>query len=208
MSKNTILIGIAGGTASGKTSVSRVILDTLGGPKRVVIIAQDSYYKDLAHWEPARRMEFNFDHPDAFDNDLLVEHLRVALAGKAVEIPTYDHKTHTRQAQTLTLEPHKVILLEGILILENEALRDLMDIKVFIETDADVRLIRRVRRDIVERARTMESVLQQYERFVRPMHLQFVEPSKRYADIIIPHGVENKVGVDVLMTKIKALLEA
>lgn len=152
-------------------------------------------------------MEFNFDHPDAFDNDLLVTHLKDAMAGRTVAIPQYDHKTHTRRKETTSLEPHRIVLLEGILILENQALRDLMDIKVFIEADADVRLIRRVRRDIVERARTMESVLQQYERFVRPMHLQFVEPSKRYADIIIPHGVENKVGVDILMTKIRALLE-
>ncbi|KAB2880200.1 uridine kinase [bacterium] len=208
MKQKQILIGIAGGTASGKTSVSTEILNAFGGQNQVVIIAQDSYYKDLAHIPFEKRLNFNFDHPDAFDNDLLIEQLKMAVNRQSVEIPTYDHKTHSRRQETLLIEPHKVILLEGILILENQKLRDLMDIKVYIDTDADVRLIRRLKRDIKERARTLDSVLEQYERFVMPMHLQFVEPSKRYADIIIPHGVENKVGVDILMTKIKALLDA
>lgn len=208
MKQKQILIGIAGGTASGKTSVSTEILNAFGGQNQVVIIAQDSYYKDLSHIPFEKRLDFNFDHPDAFDNDLLIEHLKMAVNRQSVEIPTYDHKTHSRWKETLLIEPHKVILLEGILILENQKLRDLMDIKVYIDTDADVRLIRRLKRDIKERARTLDSVLEQYERFVMPMHMQFVEPSKRYADIIIPHGVENKVGVDILMTKIKALLDA
>ncbi len=206
MSKESILIGIAGGTASGKTSVSRQIVEHLGGPKRVVIIAQDSYYRDLSDRPPEKRMDFNFDHPDAFDNDLLIDHLEHALRGETIEIPQYDHKTHVRLKPTTVIEPHKVILLEGILILENPRLRDLMDIKVYIETDADLRFIRRLKRDIAERARTIESIIDQYERFVRPMHLQFVEPSKRYADLILPHGAENKVGVDFLMTKIRSLL--
>ncbi len=206
MSNNNILIGIAGGTASGKTSVSKEIVKTLGGHKKVVIIAQDSYYRDLPDIPTIPGLGYNFDHPDAFDNDLLIEHLKLALNNKTIDIPCYDHKTSARMAETYRIEPHKVILLEGILILENPKLRDVMDIKVYIDADDDVRLIRRLRRDIVERARTIESVLDQYQRFVKPMHLQFVEPSKRYADIIIPHGVENKVGVDVLMTKIKTLL--
>ena len=207
MTQKPILIGIAGGTASGKTSVAREIFNVFGGHNQVVIIAQDAYYKDLSHVPFDKRIDFNFDHPDAFDNDLLIRHLQEALSGKPVAIPTYDHKTHTRLKETLQIEPHKVILMEGILILENQRLRDLMDIKVYIDTDADVRLIRRLKRDIKERARTLESVLEQFERFVMPMHTQFVEPSKRYADIIIPHGVENNVGVDILMTKIKALLD-
>lgn len=205
MTQKPILIGIAGGTASGKTSVAKEIFNVFGG--HVVIIAQDAYYKDLVHVPFDKRIDFNFDHPEAFDNDLLIRHLQEALRGKPVAIPTYDHKTHTRRKETLLIEPHKVILLEGILILENQGLRDLMDIKVYIDTDADVRLIRRLKRDIKERARTLESVLEQFERFVMPMHTQFVEPSKRYADIILPHGVENNVGVDILMTKIKALLD-
>lgn len=208
MTQKQILIGIAGGTASGKTSVAKEIFDVFGGHNQVVIIAQDAYYKDLAHVPFEKRIDFNFDHPDAFDNDLLIEDLKKALSGQAVAIPTYDHKSHTRLKETFLIEPHKVILLEGILILEDKRLRDLMDIKVYIDTDADARLIRRLKRDIKERARSLESVLEQFERFVMPMHLQFVEPSKRYADIIIPHGVENKVGVDFLMTKIKAFLDA
>lgn len=206
MPKKNILIGIAGGTASGKTSVSKEIVRTLGGRKKVVIIAQDSYYKDLPDIPTIPDLGYNFDHPDAFDNDLLIAHLGKALDNQTVDIPCYDHKTSARMTETYRLEPHKVILLEGILILENPRLRDLMDIKVYIDTDDDVRLIRRLKRDIAERARTIESVLDQYQRFVKPMHLQFVEPSKRYADIIIPHGVENRVGVDILMTKIKTLL--
>lgn len=191
MTQKPILIGIAGGTASGKTSVAKEIFNVFGGHNQVVIIAQDAYYKDLSHVPFEKRIDFNFDHPDAFDNDLLIEHLKQALKGNAVDIPKYDHKVHTRSKETLRIEPHKVILLEGILILEDQRLRQLMDIKVYIDTEADARLIRRLKRDIKERARTLESVLEQFERFVMPMHLQFVEPSKRYADIIIPLGVEN-----------------
>ncbi len=206
MNKKVILIGIAGGTASGKTSVSREIVKKLGGPKKVVIIAQDAYYKDLPNIPQQDGLGYNFDHPDAFDNELLCAHLKKALKSETIHIPIYDHKTSARMKDTFTIEPHRVILLEGILILENQRLRDLMDIKVYIDTDADTRLIRRLRRDIVERARTIESVIEQYEKFVKPMHLQFVEPSKRYADIILPRGSENVVGVDILMTKIQTLL--
>jgi uridine kinase len=206
MTKKHILIGIAGGTASGKTSVAHHIFKVLGGTPDVVIIAQDSYYKALEHLPMQERHQVNFDHPDAFDNELLIAQLRKALSGATVEIPIYDHKSHSRSRETQRIAPHKIIILEGILILENKILRELMDIKVFIDTDADVRFIRRITRDVKERARTFDSVIEQYEKFVRPMHLQFVEPSKRHADIIIPHGIENKVGVDILMTKIKALL--
>lgn len=204
--KRPIFIGIAGGTASGKTSVSKKIFETLGGHNQVVIIAQDSYYKDLSQIPHQERAGHNFDHPEAFDNNLLIEHLKQALRGDTIHIPNYDHKTHARTSEVTIVQPHKVILLEGILILENPDLRDLMDIKVYIDTDSDVRLIRRLQRDIRDRARTIDSVIEQYEKFVRPMHLQFVEPSKRYADIIIPHGAENIVGVDILMTKIRTLL--
>lgn len=206
MSKRAILIGIAGGTASGKTSVSREIMSTFA-ERNVIIIEQDAYYKDLSHLPLEERARFNFDHPDAFDADLLVKHLKQALKSQPVEIPAYDHKTHARLKSTVRIEPHKVYILEGILILENAKLREMMDIKVYIDTDSDIRLIRRLKRDILERARTMESVLTQYETVVRPMHLQFVEPSKRYADVIIPRGVHNIVGVDILKTKIRSLLE-
>ena len=205
MSKPHILIGIAGGTASGKTSVANLIYEGVQDCQEVVMIAQDSYYADLSHLPPAERALHNFDHPDAFDSDLLFEQMSAGMRGESFEMPTYDHKTHSRKPETVTITPHKVFLLEGILILSDPRLRELMDIRVFIDTDADVRLIRRLRRDIKERARTVDSVLEQYERYVMPMHHQFVEPSKRHADIVIPHGAENKVGVDLLMTKIRAL---
>jgi uridine kinase len=206
MTKKHMLIGIAGGTASGKTSVAHHIFKVLGGTPDVVIMAQDSYYKALDHLPMQERHKVNFDHPDAFDNELLLAHLEKAMRGESIDVPVYDHKMHARSQETMRIEPHKIIILEGILILENELLRNLMDIKVYIDTDADVRFIRRITRDVKERARTFDSVISQYEKFVRPMHLQFVEPSKRHADIIIPHGIENTVGVDILMTKIKALL--
>lgn len=201
-----ILIGIAGGTASGKTSVSKKIFESLGGQHQVIIIAQDSYYKDLAHLPLSERHHFNFDHPDAFDNELLIAQLSKALRYEPIDIPVYDYKSHTRSKEVKRIEPHKVVILEGILILANEGLRSLMDIKVYVDTDSDVRLIRRLQRDIKERSRTIDSVIDQYERFVMPMHHQFVEPSKRHADIIVPRGVENTVGVDILMTKIRTLL--
>lgn len=205
--KRPILIGIAGGTASGKTSVAKEILAKLGGSQKVAIIAQDSYYKDLPGIPHVPGGGHNFDHPDAFDQELLISHLQKLIRNEAVDVPVYDHKTHARTTEVLRIEPHKVLLLEGILILENRLLRELMDIKIYIEADADVRFIRRLQRDIKERARTFDSVIESYEKIVKPMHLQFVEPSKRYADVIIPRGLENKVGVDLLMTKIKALLD-
>jgi uridine kinase len=201
-----ILIGIAGGSGSGKTCVAQNIVDDLG-PERVMIIKQDSYYRDLTGLPFEERAARNFDHPDAFDKELLIAQLKDLLGGRSVEQPVYDFTNHTRRKETVRLGGHRIVVLEGILILEDADLRDLMDIKVYIDTDPDVRFIRRLRRDINERGRTVESVIHQYESSVRPMHLMFVEPSKRYADIIIPEGGFNVVAIDLLKTKIRSVLE-
>ena len=200
------IIGIAGGSASGKTMIARAIVEELGTDE-VQIIDQDSYYQDLSHLTLEERKKQNFDHPSAFDNLLLIQHLNILLNDGWVERPVYDYKAHTRSIRTERIGGHSVIVLEGILVLDDPALRNLMSIKVFIDTDTDVRLIRRLRRDVTDRGRSVESVLTQYEEFVRPMHQQFVEPSKRYADIIIPEGVENRVGVDLLRTKVHSLVQ-
>jgi uridine kinase len=200
-----ILIGIAGGSGSGKTLVAQTIFNELGSDK-VVIVDQDSYYRDLSHLSVEERQKQNFDHPDAIDTDLLIEQLEDLLEGKQIEQPIYDFTTHTRRPETRRIGPHKIVVLEGILILDNARLRELMDIKVYVDTDADIRFIRRLKRDIEERGRTMASVIRQYEESVRPMHMQFVEPSKRYADIIIPEGGYNRVAIDLLKTKIQSLL--
>lgn len=202
-----LVIGIAGGTGSGKTTVVRAILNALD-VSRVSLLEQDSYYKDQKHLSFEERLKTNYDHPFAFDSDLLVEHLEELLAGRPVKKPVYSFITYTRTDETVTVEPTDVIIVEGILILEDKRLRDLMDIKVYVDTDADVRFIRRLVRDIRERGRTVESVISQYLEVVRPMHQQFVEPTKRYADIIIPEGGMNKVAVDVLVVKIKSILDA
>lgn len=200
-----ILIGIAGGSGSGKTLVSQRIFEDLGSDK-VIIIQQDSYYRDLSHLPLGERGKQNFDHPDAIDSELLIAHAQALLQGRTLEQPVYDFTVHARTAETRRLGPHRIIVLEGILILDNPRLRQLMDIKVYVDTDPDIRLIRRLRRDVSERNRSVESVLAQYESSVRPMHLQFVEPSKRYADIIIPEGGHNLVAIDLLKTKVRALL--
>ena len=200
-----ILIGIAGGSASGKTLVARRIVEALQSA-RVVIVKQDSYYRDLSGMTEAERASQNFDHPDAFDLPLLYEHLKTLVDGGWVEEPLYDFTHHRRQPETTRIGGAFVVVLEGILILADAALRELMDIKVFVDTESDIRLMRRIRRDVEERGRTVSSVLGQYERSVRPMHLQFVEPSKRYADVIIPEGGHNRVAVDLLQTKITAVL--
>ncbi len=205
MAEKGILIGIAGGTGSGKTLVANNIYNELGSD-RVVILCQDSYYKDLSHLSPEERNAQNFDHPDAIDSELLIEQIKTLLQGKSIQQPIYDFVTHTRKKETKTIGPHTIIVLEGILILDNPDLRDLMDIKIYVDTDPDIRFIRRLRRDILERGRSLESVIQQYEESVRPMHLQFVEPSKRFADIIIPEGGYNRVAIDLIKTKIEALL--
>jgi len=204
MSK-AILIGIAGGSGSGKTLVADTIYSELGSDK-VIIIKQDSYYNDMSHLPFEERSRQNFDHPDAFDMPLLREHILKLTHGRTIEQPIYDFTQHRRTDETRRIGAHIVIVLEGILILDDVELRSLMDIKVFIDTDADERFIRRLKRDLRERGRSIESIIEQYERSVRPGHLQFVEPSKRYADIIIPQGGHNVVAIDLLKTKIRSLL--
>src|SRR5881396_1446026 len=200
-----ILIGIAGGSGSGKTLVARTIVRELGSD-RVVVIDQDSYYRNLEDVPHNDRDARNFDHPDAFDNELLKRHIRDLLEGRTIEQPIYDYAEHRRQRETRTIGEHLVIVLEGILIFVDPELRGLMDIKLFIDADPDVRFIRRLRRDLTERGRSVDSIVRQYEEVVRPMHQQFVEPSKRYADVIIPEGGHNAVAIDLVKTKIRALL--
>jgi uridine kinase len=202
----SVIIGVAGGTGSGKTTVARAILDR-AGTSQISLIQHDAYYRDLSDLPLAQRAIFNFDHPDALDNDLLVMHLKALKAGRAIEMPIYDFTTHTRTKQTRRVGPNPVILLEGILIFADETLRSLMDVKIYVDTQADIRFIRRLQRDIAERGRTRESVVHQYLATVRPMHEQFVEPSKRYSDIIIPEGGFNEVAIDLIAARIKALLE-
>lgn len=198
------LIGLAGGSGSGKTSVARAIYEDLGADK-VIILRQDNYYRDLSHLGAAERDAYNFDHPDAFDTALLVEHVDALLAGGEADIPTYDYVNHVRTSRHDRVAGHKIVLLEGILVFYDPALRERMHLKIFIDTDADVRFIRRLKRDVFERGRTVESIIDQYETFVRPMHQQFVEPSKRYADIIIPEGAYNTVAVNLLKNEVRAL---
>ena len=205
MPERGILIGIAGGSGSGKTLVSKNIYSDLGSDK-VIRICQDSYYKDLRHLTADERHAVNFDHPESIDTELLISQMQALLRGEMVKQPVYDFVTHIRTKDFIEIGPHLIIVLEGILIFDNPLLRDLMDIKIFVDTDADIRLARRLKRDIFERGRTMESVLKQYEESVRPMHMQFVEPSKRYADLIVPEGGYNKVAIDLIKTKIEALL--
>ncbi len=202
---HSIIIGIAGGTGSGKTTVTKRILDSID-PQRVVVLQHDSYYKDLSAFNGLPPEQINFDHPSTLETELLVAHLRALRAGTAVDQPIYNFATYRRMPETKRVEPRDVIILEGILIFVAPELRELMDIKIFIDTDADERLIRRIRRDTMERGRSIDSIIQQYCSTVKPMHLEFVEPSKRWADIIIPRGVENTVAIDMVVTKIQALL--
>ncbi|MCX7834937.1 MAG: uridine kinase [bacterium] len=206
MKKRGILIGVAGGTGSGKTLIAQRIIEQLGS-NEVVVIQQDSYYKDLSHLPFEQRKKYNFDHPSAFDKDALLRDLNALLNNQTIQLPIYNYVTHTREPYTVPVGPHTVIVLDGILVLEDPELRALMDIKVYVDTDADIRLARRIRRDILERGRDIESVLTQYENTVRVMHLQFIEPSKRYADVIIPEGGYNTVAIDLLVTKIRDILQ-
>jgi uridine kinase len=192
-----LTIGIAGGTASGKTTVARRLVERLG-THPVAVLDQDSYYRDLADLPLEERARFNFDHPDAFDTALLVRHLVELRAGKSVEKPVYSFTQHTRTGETVRVNSGDVVILEGILILALEPVRDLLDVKVFVDSDADVRVLRRVSRDIKERGRDFDGVVEQYFRTVRPMHFGFVEPSKRYADIIIPHGGLNDIAIEMV----------
>ncbi|MED4754087.1 uridine kinase [Brevibacillus choshinensis] len=203
--RNPVLIGVAGGSGSGKTTVARELFRQFQNDS-VTMIEQDSYYKNQDHLSMEDRYCTNYDHPLAFDNDLMLSHLQDLLQGKAIEKPIYDFKLHTRKKETIRIDPKDVIILEGMLILEDERIRDLMDIKVFVDTDADVRIVRRIARDIEERGRSLDSVVSQYLNVVRPMHLQFIEPTKRYADVIIPEGGYNLVALDLLSTKISNIL--
>ena len=201
----SILVGVAGGTGSGKTSFAQRLLETLG-PERCLTLEQDSYYKDGSALSPQERASINYDHPDAFDTSLLIQDLRDLKAGRPVPHLTYDHASYSRKVLEDPLTPRPLILLEGILILAEEPLRRLMDIKLFIDTDADVRILRRLRRDLQYRGRSFESVERQYLESVRPMHLEFVEPSKRYADLIIPEGAENQVALELVAARVAAML--
>jgi uridine kinase len=200
----SLIIGIAGGTGSGKTTVTSKILKMLD-EERIVVIQHDSYYRDLSAYHGLTPDKINFDHPDSLETDLLVRHLRDFREGKSIEQPIYNFTTHQRLRETRQVEPKEIIIVEGILIFVDKPLRDLMDIKIFLDTDADERLIRRIRRDILERARSVDSVMSQYMTTVKPMHLEFVEPSKHWADIIIPRGAENVVAIDMVVTKIKSM---
>jgi len=200
-----ILIGIAGASGSGKTLVARTLYEALGSEK-VMVLGEDSYYKELSQFSFEERAKFNFDHPDAFDHELLADHLERLLNGQTIEHPIYDYSTHTRKKETRTVGPHQIIILEGILVLSVPRLRELMDIKIYIDTPADVCFIRRLQRDINERGRNVDDVIRQYQETVRPMHMQFIEPSKRYADIIIPHGGKNVVAIDIIKSKIEKLM--
>ena len=199
-----LVIGIAGGSGSGKTTVAQAILERVGSD-RIAFLQHDSYYKDLRGLPPAQRNEFNFDHPNSLETDLLVRHIAALRNGKPVEVPIYDFSTDSRTARTFTVQPRNVILVEGILIFAEPALRKVFDIKIFVDTDADLRFIRRLERDIHERGRTTDSVVKQYLHTVRPMHLEFVEPSKRYADIIIPEGGHNAAALDMVVARVEAL---
>ena len=203
--KKTILIGIAGGTGSGKTSVANAILAEFSSSE-VVLIQQDSYYHDLKHLHIDERATVNFDHPDAVNFNEMCDNLQSLIDGQTVQIPLYNFNTHTRTDDTLTIGNHHIIVLEGILALFDEKIRNMMDIKLYVDTPDDIRIIRRIKRDINKRGRTFESVIEQYYNTVRPMHQQFVEPSKKYADVIIPEGSHNKVAIDIIRTKIVSIL--
>ncbi len=210
MSKNKELrpltLGVAGGTGSGKTTVANQILNRVGS-KHIAVLPQDAYYKDLHTLSKKERARINFDHPDSLETSLLIEHIKQLQAGQAVEIPVYDFTTDRRKTETITVEAQPIILVEGILIFTERELRDLLDIKIFVDTAADIRFIRRLQRDVQERGRSVESVIQQYLDTVRPMHLKFVEPSKRYADVIIPEGGFNLVAIDMVAGRIRTMLK-
>ncbi|WP_281829965.1 MULTISPECIES: uridine kinase [Lactobacillus] len=201
-----VIIGIAGGSGSGKTTIAHEIADEINDDDHITILTQDSYYKDNTGVPMAERKKINYDHPDAFDMPLLEAQLNQLLHRKPIEMPTYDFTAHTRSEKTIYVEPSDIIILEGILVLSNEAIRNLMDIKVYVDTDDDIRFIRRLERDMKERGRSLDSVINQYLSTVKPMYHQFIEPTKRYADIIVPEGGENDVAIDMLTTKVRSVL--
>ena len=204
MARAPVVIGVAGGSGSGKTTVVRRIVDSLG-PEHVVVLEHDRYYRDRNDLRLEERAALNYDHPDSLETSLLVRHLQDLKAGQPVEVPLYDFTSHARRGDTQRCQPRRAIIVEGILIFADRALRDAMDIKVFVDADADTRFIRRLQRDVAERGRTMESVIEQYQGTVKPMHFDFVEPTKRYADLIIPVGGHNAVAVDLMLSLVRSL---
>lgn len=207
MSKQPIIIGISGPSASGKSLLANTIVNELGS-EQVVVISEDAYYKDNGHLPLAEREKINYDHPNAFDHTLLCEHLRLLRQGQSVNIPIYSHSKHIRLPETRQVGRHAIIILEGILLFTDKALREIMDIRIFMSTPLDVCLLRRLKRDVVERHRSFESVVHQYETTVRPMYLQFIEPSSRYADLIVPRGGENRIAIDMIQAKMRELLNS
>ncbi|MGL4797075.1 MAG: uridine kinase [Paraclostridium sp.] len=204
--KKTLIIGITGGTGSGKSTVCKAIKDSIPA-ENIAIIEQDAYYKDQTHLSFEDRLKTNYDHPLAFDNKLLINHIDMLCEGKSIEKPIYDYELHTRkQDETVTVESKDIIIVEGIMILEDEELRNKLDIKVYVDTEDDLRILRRIQRDIKERGRTVDSVIEQYLQTVKPAHDQFIEPYKKYADIIIPEGGQNEVAIDIVIARIKTQL--
>lgn len=208
MKNRPIIIGITGGTGSGKSTVVKSIIDTIP-QESMAVIEQDAYYKDQSHIPFEGRLSTNYDHPFAFDTDLLIQHINDLMDGKSIEKPVYDFEKHTRDNEKkIEVMPKDIIILEGIMLLEDKRLRDIMDIKIFVDTDADLRILRRIKRDIEERGRTVDSVIDQYLTTVRPAHLQFIEPYKKYADIIIPEGGHNMVAIDIVISKINSIINS
>lgn len=202
---STVCLGVAGGSGSGKTTIARAICRAVG-EERITYLAEDSYYRDVEWGVEAELDGYNFDHPDAIDSELMVRHLEALAAGRQIEVPVYDFVRHRRTDRTVATEPRPVILVEGILLFAQPELRQLLDFKIYVDTDADLRLIRRIRRDLEERGRLLDSVLEQYLETVRPMHLEFAEPSKRWADVIVPEGGMNRVAVDMVIARVRELL--
>jgi uridine kinase len=200
-----LVIGIAGGSGSGKTTLAHLILERIGA-ERIAFLPHDAYYKDLSDLPPNQRVMINFDHPDSLDTDLMIQHIQLLKDDQPIDLPVYDFKNHTRTSQFRRVEPRPVIMVEGILIFVDPVMRRLLDVKVFVDTDSDIRFIRRLERDIAERGRTTEMVIRQYQATVRPMHLEFVEPSKRYADVIIPEGGLNEVAMEMVVARLESLL--
>jgi uridine kinase len=204
--KTSLVFGIAGGTGSGKTTIADYILKTVG-PEKIVFLPHDAYYRDQTGLTQEERSQVNFDHPSSLETELLIEHINKLKNQETIQLPTYDFKTHSRTQETITIKPQPIIVIEGILIFAEPELRDLFDLKIYVDTDPDIRFIRRLKRDIEERGRTTESVINQYLETVRPMHLEFVEPSKRYASVIIPEGGYNTVALDLIVARIESMLQ-
>ena len=202
---DVIVIGVAGGTGSGKTTLVKALMNRFGD--NISVLSHDNYYKRHDEMSYEERTHLNYDCPDAFDTDMMIEHLRMLKNGQAIDCPVYDFTVHNRSSETIHIVPERVIIVEGILIFENQELRDLMDIKIFVDTDADVRLCRRIKRDVNKRGRTLESVLAQYQDTVKPMHERYVEPSKRYADIVVPEGGKNWIALDMILGRIQRHLD-